>query len=314
MTNQPSPGEFDKLDEAVRAFQRMPVPQAPVGLPWPESESSSVSPLSPARRFYMRPAFRYALAASLLVAAVGALFWGNGSNLVLADVVKAAQKHHVVRYRVKQTTDAKQMGSASLESVAYADLRAPRFRSESGGLTLNRTVKMAHYFVLDGVKDRTLGVLTETVVPENVNDETPSFLKEMLASGKWPRKEATLSKYEGDFTPATDSSKRSILENLRELEQHEDAAPIDDELDGKRVLKYRLEDGKTTTTLWVDPKTELPVRLEREIVDHTPEIARNQWTLSDFEWDPKLEDVKDIEALFDTTPPAGYQVTDRTKS
>jgi hypothetical protein len=237
----------------------------------------------------------------------------RGGSVALADVLQAAQKHKLVKYKLTQSTDDKQNGNASRTSTAFADLKAPRFRTESRVTTLNDTVESVSVFVVDGRKDVCLHLLTETVIEGKVDKDTPDLIKKIVTDGRFPRKEARLTRATGDFTPATDNVDKSILENLRELEQHKGVTATKDKRDGKELLKFRLEDGNTTTTLWVDRATKLPVRLEREILDHTPDISRNHWVLSDFEWDPELKGVKDADELFGTTPPAGYKVTDDTK-
>jgi hypothetical protein len=267
------------------------------------------------RRFYMRPVFRYAVAASLLAALLGGLLSVGVTAPALADVVKAAEKYKLVKYKIRQITDDKRNGIGERESIAYADLRAPRFRTESGVITLNGTVKSSFYSVQDDRAGVTLSVLTETVIEGKADDpDLPESDRAILTDGRFPRKEASLSRANPGFNAVTNSPAKTILENLRALEKHEGVTAVKEKRDGKDLLRYRLEDGTATTILWVDETTKLPVRLEYEVIDPTPDIARNRWIHSDFEWDPKLEGVKDAEDLFRTTPPEGYKVTDLTKS
>jgi hypothetical protein len=261
----------------------------------------------------MRHPFRYAILASVLAVVLGGFLFTGISTPALADVLKAATRHKLVKYTITQTTEDRRNGTADGVEVSYADLRAPRFRSQSGGKFLNRTVQGSSVWIHDGRKGESLHVLTETVIEDAIDKDTPDFLKELLRSGKFPRKEARLLPAVTDFTPATGTVGKSLLENLHELEQHKDVTAVKDRRDGKSLLKYRLEDGKTTTTLWVDATTELPIRMEREIIDHTPDIARNRWVLSDFEWDPELSEFKSLDDLFSTTPPVGYKLTDERK-
>src|SRR5262249_28539527 len=100
-----------------------------------------------------------------------------------------------------------------------------------------------------------------------------------------------------------------FLDSLRQIQANNDTLTTLAELDGRDVAKYCLREmeGNVTTSLWVDPRTKLPIRVEIEMIDPTPRIARNEWILTDFEWDPK---VADPEKLFKTDPPAGYAVED----
>jgi outer membrane lipoprotein-sorting protein len=110
-----------------------------------------------------------------------------------------------------------------------------------------------------------------------------------------------------------DKKAKPFLDNLRELEKRKDATVTKDKVDGLDAVKYYIEDGKTTTKLWVDAKTKLPIRMEFEVLDATPDIPLNKWVSTDFEWDPKLKGFKSLDELFDTTPPEGYKVEDKTK-
>ena len=321
--NRKPTSDSDRLDEAFDAFRRMAVPDFPaIESLLSQLNATSDGAVRPSatfpsnfRRFCMRPLFRYAVAASALVAVLVASFSAVATKPALADVVKAAEKHRLARYKVKQTTEDKSNGlTGSGESVAYADLAAPRFRMESGGLTLNGTVRTSHTFVQDGRKGVALGVLTETVIEGKAEDPSlPDFIKANLADGRFPRKEATLMPAGTEWNPAIGSPGKTILENLRELEKHEGVRAVKDRRDGKELLKYRLEDGNATTVLWVDPATTLPVRLEHEIIDPTPAIARNRWVYTDFEWDPAPKGAKDLDELFNTAPPEGYKITDLTR-
>jgi hypothetical protein len=105
-----------------------------------------------------------------------------------------------------------------------------------------------------------------------------------------------------------------LLDMLRALQQHKEAAVTKDKLGDREALKYYLEDGKKTFQLWVDTKTRLPIRFELEILDPTPTSPRKKWVFADFEWDPELpKGMKNLDALFDTAPPEGYKLDDRTK-
>lgn len=71
------------------------------------------------------------------------------------------------------------------------------------------------------------------------------------------------------------------------------------EIEGKQAVGFRLDSPAGVVTLWGDPKTGLPVR-----IDTTWKfIPRTEVTMSEFEINVPLED-----ALFDLTPPAGYVV------
>jgi outer membrane lipoprotein-sorting protein len=237
-------------------------------LSWYEKQNVPVPISSPLRRrFFMRPAFRYAAAVAAVAAILGlALVSGSGS-VVLADVVKAAEKHSLVRYTMKQITEDKEGGNGETTSMVYVDLKAARSRSEAK-----------------------VGEVTLVQI-----DDQPAGRRLMTNSKE---KTATVFTYES-------KKPKSMLDHLRELQQKEGVISIKDKLDGRETVKYRLEEGGNSTSLWVDAKTKLPVRLEYEMVEPTPNIARNKFIMTDFEWDPMGQDPA---RLFSTKPPEGYTV------
>lgn len=71
------------------------------------------------------------------------------------------------------------------------------------------------------------------------------------------------------------------------------------EIDGKRAVGFRHESRTETVTLWGDPKTGQPVRIETLMAG----VPRTEVNMTNFEINV---DVK--ESQFDQTPPAGYKV------
>jgi hypothetical protein len=309
----------DLLEEAVQAFQRMTVPDRPpdaevlaqLGSP----QLDTVPPIrvsSPSRRRYlMRVLVPAAAAASILLGGLGWFLFNSTTSVALADVIKAAEKHKLVKYKQTQTTEDKEQNlTASTDSVAYADLKAPRFRSETKILTFNGAIESVSVQITDGRKSRRLSTITEMAVPDAEKDPDKAKALAMYPH-TLPRKEAHLSRSEDGQDPK--KKPQPFLENLRELEKHKDAVVTKDKLGGREAVKYYIEDGKKTTKLWVDARTKLPVRLEHEILDQTPNIPLNKWVYTDFEWDPELKGFKSMDELFDTNPPEGYKVEDKTK-
>jgi hypothetical protein len=305
MNPDPFEPNRERLEEVIAEFQRMPVPDAPPSqelLARLAAQSQEAIPPAPAtsrpkRRFYMRPAFQFATAASILAVAIGWVLFGGSATTALADVIKEAEKHTLVKYKQLQITDdTAQNLTGTLESVVYADLKAPRTRLESKIITLNGTVESVSLQVSDAKKGVLLAVLTETVI----------------ATGDVTQKGATLVKIgqteEKPFGGIAQNT--TFLGYLRELQKHKDTTSEKETLDGRTVTKYRLADGNRTLTVWVDPKTKLPIRQEYEMIDPTPNISRNKFVFTDFEWDPKVDDMV---KLFSTEPPEGYVIDDQTK-
>jgi hypothetical protein len=311
----------EPLDEAFDALRRMPAPDRPADadakllarLAAGASPAAQLVPLT-RRRILMRVT-SWSLAATVLVAAGGVFLFGGNPPVLLADVLKAADKHNLVMYTMTQTDETKE-GSAvqPLVQTVYADLKAPRSRmrdwapgSQSGALDFESV------FVRDATKNTTMHVITETITEKGRTDPKLIQLLKMFAQNGVPRKEATLSPAFGDLTPATAEEKKSILENFQELEKHKDAVAAKGKLQGKDVLKYRIEEEYKTTILWVDAATKLPVKLEHEITDPkilNPSVTKTKFVLSDFEWDPEVKGFKNLDELFSVIPPEGYKVID----
>jgi hypothetical protein len=291
----------DPLEEAVKAFRQMSVPARPpdagvlAQLATARGDSTPAVPVpsSSKRRYLMRLAVPSAAAALVLLGAAAFLLTATPSP-TLADVVKAAEKHKLVKFKETQTTETKDGGSGTTESTVYADLKAPRSRSESHNLFQDpddraKRIEEVNVSVQDATKGRWL--MTGTHPGGKL---------------KPPKKDAWLG--------GCGKGKSTLLENLQEFQQKKGVISTKDKLNGRETVKYRFEADGNTTNLWVDAATKLPVRMEYEMVDPTPNITRNKWVWTDYEWDPELpKGFKNLDALFDTTPPEGYKLDDQTK-
>jgi len=88
------------------------------------------------------------------------------------------------------------------------------------------------------------------------------------------------------------------LEKLRALPNQADEALGPKRIDGRTLEGYRVHETDTTTTVWVDPKTGEPARVEMEFAA----APGMNMILSDFQVDVPLDD-----SLFSLDPPAGYE-------
>lgn len=71
------------------------------------------------------------------------------------------------------------------------------------------------------------------------------------------------------------------------------------QIDGKRAIGFRYDAPAATVTLWGDPTTGQPVRIENVWSG----IPRTEVAMTDFEFNVELK-----ESLFDMTPPEGYKI------
>jgi hypothetical protein len=274
----------DSLAEAIEAFRRMCVPPGP-------SDADVLARLDALQGGTARPApgpspstrrgrlIRFlappAAVALLVIGLVGLLLLSSTASLALADVVKAAGKHRLVRYR-EQITDTNDNAGARRDSIVHADLTAPRLRSEShvaypGGEAVSLSVH-------DGRRHLTTDSRRKTARL----DPAPKGYKSLLCC-------------------------------LEEFEQKEGVVQGTDRLGEVRAVKYHLEEEKQTTSLWVDAKTKLPLRWEQVFFDPTADSQRRRLVWTDFAWDPGLpEGCRSLDELFSTRPPDGYALHDRT--
>lgn len=314
----------DPIDEVVNEFRRVPVPDRPadervltlLADAWSRSAPDPTPPCHPIRRILMRPAFRYVSAAALLVV-FGWLALGPPRSLALADVIKAAEQHSLVRFQATQTTDDRETRlTASGVRTVYVDIRVPRVREEEGHKTFNGILDFRYTAVYDYRRDRFLALVThaQVMTRDQAKDEHQRRLIDMVEQRGLAKKEAILSRIAwtktDDIPPMSLLGKdRGFLDTLRQLQADQTTLTTRATLDGRDVVKYRRRADHTTTSVWVNPTTKLPIRVEIEVIDPTPRIARNEWVYTDFEWDP---DVADPERLFSTDPPAGFRVEDHT--
>ncbi len=110
-----------------------------------------------------------------------------------------------------------------------------------------------------------------------------------------PREKRAIEKELTGIGPARDPDLLQVLANAAP-----DAAVSLGEktIDGRRAQGFHIPDPVNDWTVWVDPQTLLPIRIELR----QPQIQRTM-LMTDFDFDTPLDD-----ALFDTTAPAGYSV------
>jgi hypothetical protein len=219
-----------------------------------------------------------AAAALLVIGGLGLLLLHGTAPVALANVVEAAAKHKLVRYHQQQTTDTKGRGATEVDSTVYADLTAPRLRSES------RSVDP------DG-----------PAIHLSIHDARRHLITDSRRKTAW-------------LGPAPRGYK-SLLCCLEEFQQKKGVTQGRDRLGRLATVKYRLEEPKQTTSLWIDPRTKLPVRMVQEYIDPTPDFSRDKLVWTDFAWDPEVPGgFRDLQELFSTRPPDGYVLDDQTKA
>jgi hypothetical protein len=302
--------EREPLDAVFDAIRRQPVPDRP-----PDAEllarlaagpAPAAEPAIRSRRRMMVRIATWSLAASILAAVGAAVLFTGSPNDALGDVIKAAEKHKLVKYKCLVTVitdpppgvaiDDPNDLQGTTEMVIYADLRAARYREvrpewECIPDAERGPVRSSAYCVVDRTKKRRLGVSNSRPTDGTGAED----------------KRAVLSVIPSDELGANPN--RTNLEHLRDLETHKDANVTKE----GTSIRYTVVDGKETTTLWVDTATKLPVRMVVEVDQPHERVARLQVEFADFEWDPELKGFTSLDDLFSLTPPEGYKLEDQTK-
>jgi hypothetical protein len=294
MSSNPEP---DPLDAVFDAIRREPVPDRP-----PDAEllarlaagpSPAAQPVTLARRRMIMRIAKWSVAAAVLAAVGAAVLFTSSANIALADVLKAAENHKLVKFKATVTITyhpgGEEENSETKVELVYADLRAARFRQESPEAVRGR-FRSSGYEVRDHAKDRCLGVYN-------------NLPADGIGAGEKGAVLAILS-----TAPNYQLTKRTLLDELRELETHKDAKVVKED----KTIRYTVVDDEATTTLWVDTTTKLPVRMVLE-VKPSETRPRIRMESTDFEWDPELRQFKSLDDLFSLTPPEGYKLEDRTK-
>jgi hypothetical protein len=281
---QPS---HDSLAEVIEAFQRMAVPDRPadaavlarLGVDQCEPARPILNPAPLRKNAYVLRLVVPSAAAALLLAGVLALSLLNGTApIAVADVVKAAVQHKLVRYQEQQTTDTREHAGTRLDSTVYADLTAPRLRSESR--VAHADGEAVHVSVQDGASH----------LMTNSRDKTALLLP-------------------------TPKDFKSFCCSLEEFEKHQGVTQVKDTLGGLATVKYHFQEGNQRSSLWVDAKTKLPLRMEQELTWPGPDVTRQRFVWTDFQWDPELpQGFSSPAELFSTRPPLGYALDDQTRA
>jgi len=276
--NEPRQPLRDPLDEVIASFQRMDLPARPQDaevLARIDAERKSKAESVAIPLAPNRPGYVVRLLAPSAAAAV-VLILGIGL-LLLNDTTSIALADVVkatAKHKLVRYREQQVRGAKTLTSTVYADFTAPRLYSESRIDEPNGAVLLS---VHDGRHHLTT----------NSHEKT-----------------ATLN-----FAP---KGYKSLLCCLEEFQQKKDVTQEWSDLAGCAAVKYRYVDSKETITLWIEPSTKLPLRLEQTLVDSGSPRRTLIWT--DFAFDPDLPPgVTNLNELFSTRPPDGYALDDRTK-
>ncbi len=278
--SQPVP---DRLDEATRALRDAPVPPGPpddlaaATVAAVENRLAGAVPAERARRERRRRIMRYigfgtATAATVGVATAAALLWfGDGRAVALERVAEKVKRAESVTYVETQTLG----GQAPIE-MRFA-VRGPLVRIDAGDAGRSTVL------ILD-TKEKT-GL--------------------MLAP---PAKAYRKIDKDGPGRIGGPAGGQSPVEALLALKDRKPESTAEEKLDGKAVQRLTIKgdpkaDPPGDWVIWVDPKTELPVKMtyEGKTFAGGKEVPVTK-VFEKFVWNAKLDDT-----LFEQKVPAGYK-------
>mgnify|MGYP000849197022 CR=1 FL=1 len=209
---------------------------------------------------------KVAVAALIVLAAALALytFTGAGTTNVYAQIVDRLHNAHTLTFSIVNRTGVESMPTVRTE-IAFKEPGYMRTSTAEGIVTI----------VHDGGGE----VQGLNLIPVQ-------------------KKYSTFGFSHAPDMEKSDGGPYVSLEKLRALPDQADEALGSRQIDGRTLEGYRVHDIDTITTVWVDPKTGEPARVEMEF----PAAPGMDMILSDIRVDVPLDD-----SLFSLDPPAGYE-------
>jgi outer membrane lipoprotein-sorting protein len=277
LNSRPTP---DTLEEATGALREAPIPAGPT----PQLTAATVAaihnrlsgtvPREQVQRERRRRIMRYAgftTAAAVLLGTAAFLWLGGNRAVALDKVLDKVKQAESVTYVETQTI------GYQAEMHLVCAIRGPMIRVEAiaGGQT-------RQILIADTKKKVGLMLIPAAKAYVKIDKNSPSKIHGPV--GKSP------------------------IDDLLALKDRKLESTVEEKLDGKTVQKLTIKgdpkaDPPGDWVIWVDPKTELPVKMTYSGTtfagDKQLPIAK---TYEKFEWNPKLDD-----ALFDMTVPEGYK-------
>jgi outer membrane lipoprotein-sorting protein len=214
----------------------------------------------------MKTLGKLAVAALLAVVIGGMMFWDGGrwgNQLAFGDVLERIQKIASLRAKMIVVLGGEQKNAKPIE--AMVTMAGSRMREELLG----------HVIVLDLEKNQML-----RLDPKNKTAMVTDFVN-------FPK----------DKMPV------NFLDQMRKMTAKDAQELGEEKVDGRVMRKFKLVRLEQEMTVWVDPDTHLPVKVETEL--HTGAATRpaTHAVMSDFEWNVAVNELE-----MSVTPPPGYIV------
>ncbi len=259
------PPPDDALGQAEAALRRVPIPDGPS----PETISRTLAALAArtsaggnpiSKRKAMTTGIK--IAAAVLVTAGGVIYFAIAptakATAVFAEMAQKLSKAHTLAYRM--TTEGPDDKTALKGRCLFKEPSLMRTEIDGGAV-----------IIVDGSQGKQL-------------------LLDLAG------KSALLM--EGKASAPAPAAGAGMIDYLRQLTEG-DAKPVGDKLIGNvQARGYLVNKLGMEMTIWVDPATRLPLRIESAVRVEDKEFRS---AITDFQIDPQIDD-----ALFRVEPPAGY--------
>jgi outer membrane lipoprotein-sorting protein len=233
-------------------------------------------------RWIMRsPVSRVAAAVIFILAITGValLFHGFGTTYVFADFVKPILEAKTAKFKItvemkgQPTTTGKVMVLDATRTrqemeMTIPDMSQPGKSNKSKGITITDFCRGTN-LVLDPAAKKAMVITLANLTKEQVEQQ------DMFAMF------------------------RSLLTDARDRPDVNREPLGEKDVDGHRVVGFRVSTKAMVTSVWGDPKTGLPVRVEMTVALY-PDVKS---IMSDFEFNVPMD-----ESLFSIEPPLGYTV------
>ncbi len=220
-------------------------------------------------RWIMRsPVSRVAAAAIFVLAVSGVVLWFHaiGTTPAFADFIKPIVTAKTAKFKMQITVEGQ-----PTQELGATFLAPDHFRQELAGGVVNIVDFTRGKIVSLDPKSKRATVLSFVNVPK---EKRPTNLFSQLRSRL----------IEAENSP--DAKRESLGEK---------------KIDGRQAVGYRFTSPAEALTIWGDPKTALPIRVESK----TKLIPKTTTTWTDFQFDVPVDG-----SLFSLQPPAGYTVVD----
>jgi outer membrane lipoprotein-sorting protein len=214
------------------------------------------------RTFMKSPTIKIAAAAVIIIAVVIGLIPG-GNNITFADVVKPILTAKTIIVDVIIGTDDSN--------------------------------PVMHEIIVESKINRTMSNLPSMTMIIDLDDD--SML--VLESGD---KTAAYVDIQGDVKDRTQNYVNFLRQAIREVQENANIEKLDEQIiDGQKAVGFKGTGPNESVTIWADPETALPIRIEAQIGQEFAFIMKN------FEFDAAVDD-----SLVSMEIPEGYTLQDKS--